>query len=399
MKVQSFDFSQESITAMEPMQFYSRSKYKDSLTEIASKLIEESKNFQDSVPIGLRKPLVEFTRELNSYYSNLIEGHKTRLIEIEQALKYPNEYEKGKIPDNDVVLAHIDLQKWIDNGNLKGCATTVNNIKAIHRKFFEYLPEEALTIKYDNSNKVEIMIPGEFRNSFAHVGEFIAIKPDSIPEFMRRFDQVYSNLDKMNSLISIAVAHHRFLLIHPFPDGNGRVARLLTQKMLQDSLKIEPIWSLSRGLSLKKREYFSLLNQCNSIRRGGSDGTGNLSEEAMHKITNFFFDVCLSQIHFVKENIEPKLLFKRIKQWCNEENLPKMSFCVLKTLANEGRLKKSKIKEKIKFSKGQYKKTIAALQDEGVVISEHKNGPFELKITYSIAQNWIPKLVPYIDDF
>ena len=112
----------------------------------------------------------------------------------------------------------------------------------------------------------------------------------------------------------------------------------------------------------------------------------------------FFFDICLSQIQFVKENIEPKLLFKRIKKWCNEENLPNESFCVLDILANEGRLKKSKIKEKLKFSKGQYKKTIAALQDEGVVISEHKNGPFEIKISYSTAQSWIPKLIPYEDD-
>jgi Fic family protein len=41
---------------------------------------------------------------------------------------------------------------------------------------------------------------------------------------MARFEQDYANLGKLDSILAAAGAHHRLLYIHPFLDGNGRVA-------------------------------------------------------------------------------------------------------------------------------------------------------------------------------
>jgi Fic family protein len=56
----------------------------------------------------------------------------------------------------------------------------------------------------------------------------------ALSRFLVRFDQAYdpAHLSKVRQVVAIAAAHHRFLWIHPFYDGNGRVARLLSHAML-----------------------------------------------------------------------------------------------------------------------------------------------------------------------
>ncbi|WP_342636617.1 Fic family protein [Aquamicrobium defluvii] len=51
-------------------------------------------------------------------------------------------------------------------------------------------------------------------------------------------------------IIAIASAHHRFNYIHPFPDGNGRVSRLMSHVMaLKAGVGGHGLWSISRGLA------------------------------------------------------------------------------------------------------------------------------------------------------
>ena len=54
--------------------------------------------------------------------------------------------------------------------------------------------------------------------------------------------------------IAVAAAHHRLLWIHPFLDGNGRVARLLSHAMLLQALDTGGIWSVARGLARNERK-------------------------------------------------------------------------------------------------------------------------------------------------
>lgn len=54
--------------------------------------------------------------------------------------------------------------------------------------------------------------------------------------FLARFEEVYGALNKTDSILAAATGHHRLLWIHPFLDGNGRVARLMSHAMLLESL-------------------------------------------------------------------------------------------------------------------------------------------------------------------
>ena len=116
-----------------------------------------------------------------------------------------------------------------------------------HEKFCELLPSELLWVEDPETKKREEVIPGALRESDVIVGRHVGISPGALPRFMARFEQAYSNLDKLNSILAVAPAHHRFLWIHPFLDGNGRVARLMSYAMLRETLDTGGIWSIARG--------------------------------------------------------------------------------------------------------------------------------------------------------
>jgi Fic/DOC family len=125
--------------------------------------------------------------------------------------------------------AHIAVQKWIDGGGLKGgLALKAQGIGEIHWRFCELLPDDLLWVE-DSATKEKLrLVPGEVRRRDVKVGSHVAISPGARPRFLERFAQVYGNLAETESILSTAAAHHRLLWIHPFLDGNGRVARLMS---------------------------------------------------------------------------------------------------------------------------------------------------------------------------
>jgi len=69
-----------------------------------------------------------------------------------------------------------------------------------------------------------------------------------------------NDLSDLDPLIKMAIIHHQFESIHPFPDGNGRIGRILNVLYLvqQEVLDI-PILYLSRYITTNKSEYYRLL--------------------------------------------------------------------------------------------------------------------------------------------
>ena len=73
---------------------------------------------------------------------------------------------------------------------------------------------------------------GEFRKGNEGVFDddvciFIVPKPELVPSLMQNlFDWMKKSKDKIHPLILSSVFHYEFVFIHPFSDGNGRIARL-----------------------------------------------------------------------------------------------------------------------------------------------------------------------------
>jgi Fic family protein len=92
-------------------------------------------------------------------------------------------------------------------------------------------------------------------------------------------------MGKATRMIAMAAAHHRLNCIHPFPDGNGRVSRLMSHAMAHAAgIAAHGLWSVSRGLARGLQhptDYKSMMDHADSPREGDLDGRGNLSQRAL----------------------------------------------------------------------------------------------------------------------
>lgn len=228
---------------MEPLVVSESSSRRPGLADLAVDLAARSAGFRRS-PEGVLEPLADLVRAMNCYYSNLIEGHDTHPIEIERALRNDYSADAGRRNLQLEAKAHIEVQRWIDAGGLTGKAATIEGMCAIHRRFAEMLPDELLWTADPETGRQERVAPGEFRTSDVQVGSHVAVSPGAVPRFLHRFEEVFSRLGRSETILAAAAAHHRLLWIHPFADGNGRVARLMSHAMLIEALDTGSLWSI-----------------------------------------------------------------------------------------------------------------------------------------------------------
>jgi len=388
----------ESTDSMEPLIIGETSRHRGLLTDLAIELAQESASFRNRLPASLVASLADLVRAMNCYYSNLIEGHDTHPIDIERALKkdYSNDPRKRDLQKE--AEAHIAVQKWIDDGNLERLEVTTEGICEIHRRFCELLPGEMLFVEDPESHEKAQVIPGQMRRRDVRVGGHIPVSPGALPRFMHRFEVVYGNLGLTDSILSAATAHHRLLWIHPFLDGNGRVARLMSHAMLLRILDTGAIWSVARGLSRKTDEYKAHLADCDSPRRNDLDGRGHLSEEALARFTKFFLEICIDQVKFMQDLIQPDKLRERIALWAEEEialnKLPPKSANVLRAILYRGDLPRADVAITMGSTDRHARRVVAALSGRGVITSGGGRDPWRLVFPASLASRWMPGLFP-----
>lgn len=388
----------EPTTLMEPMRIGASSKHYNTLSELAFELAQHSAGFRRSLPSGVLRALADLVRSMNCYYSNLIEGHDTHPVDIERALNndYSTDPEKRNLQRE--AAAHIAVQKWIDEGGLRGRAASADGICEIHRRFGEQLPEEHLWVTDPDSGERLKVIPGELRQRDVRVGRHIPIHPGSVPRFLERFEQVYGKLGKSETVLAAAAAHHRLLWIHPFLDGNGRVARLMSYAMLLDALDTGGIWSIARGLARQAQSYKAHLAACDQPRRNDLDGRGNLSEEGLIDFTGFFLRTCLDQVTFMEELVQPQRLRDRILIWAEEEiragHLPPKAGMILEAVLYRGELPRGDTPGILGTGERQARRVVSALIEHGVLLSDTSRAPLRLAFPAKLAPRWMPGLFP-----
>jgi Fic family protein len=389
----------EGTALMEPLRIGDDSRHRSALTDLALDLTRKSAGFRRSLPPSLLASLADLVRAMNCYYSNLIEGHDTHPVDIERALR--NDYSQDA-RRRDLQLearAHITVQKWIDGGGLKGgLALKAEGICEIHRRFCELLPEDLLWVEDPVTKEKLRLVPGELRKRDVRVGYHIPVSPGALPRFLERFAQVYGNLGKTESIISTSAAHHRLLWIHPFIDGNGRVARLMSHATMLDMLDTGAVWSVARGLARNVQNYKTLLNNCDLPRRNDLDGRGTLSEEALAEFTRFFLTVCIDQVDFMESLVQPDRLRTRILLWAEEEirlgHLPPKSGGILEAVLYRGELPRGDADAVLGTSERQARRIVSALLDKEVLASESPRAPLRLAFPATLASRWMPGLFP-----
>jgi len=344
--------------------------------------------------------LCDLVRSMNCYYSNLIEGHNTLPIEIEQALTedYSDNIERRNLQYE--AKAHIATQRWIDEGALVGRSGTVRAVLETHRRFESALPPEMLWVSNPTMKQRELVIPGETRAFDVRVGRHVPVSPGAVQRFMTRWEEAYAKLGKFETVVQVAAAHHRLVWIHPFADGNGRVFRLISYAMLLEALNSGGIWSIARGLARRENEYKGHLAACDTSRRNDLDGRGNLSEESLSEFTEYLLKICLDQVRFMTHLMQPNALRKRIIDWAKEEErtgsiLPH-STRVLAHILSHRELERKDVAEVVGFDERKGRRVTALLHKRGIITAPTHRAPFRIALALpaAVAPSFMPGLYP-----
>ncbi len=93
---------------------------------------------------------------------------------------------------------------------------------------------------------------------------FEAVPSSSLESEMNQFLTWWkTSLGKIDGLLRAGLAHFYFVTIHPFEDGNGRIARALTDMALAQDEKISTrFYSLSSQMMKERKEYYDILERC-----------------------------------------------------------------------------------------------------------------------------------------
>ena len=388
----------EDIARMEPLLIGEGSRHRAELTDLAFELAMKSAGFRNRLPEGVRAALATFVRAMNCYYSNLIEGHNTHPVDIERALEDDLSTDPERRNLQLEAKAHIEVQKWIDSGGLKRPAAAADSLMEIHRRFCDRLPDDLLWVEEPDTKERVRVVPGVLRERHVRVGRHRAVSPGAVPRFLQRFAAAYGGLGKTDTILASAAAHHRLLWIHPFLDGNGRVARLMSHAVLAGALDTGGLWSAARGLARRVGEYTRHLAACDLPRRNDLDGRGRLSEEALVEFTRFFLGVCIDQVDFMESLVAPDRLRTRILIWAEEEvragALPPKSGAVLEAVLFRGELPRGDAAGLLGTGERQARRVTSALLDREILVSGSPRAPLRLAFPARLASRWMPGMFP-----
>jgi Fic family protein len=386
------------IAAMEPMVPEETSRVLD---DDILPLVAETNLLAGRIHPILRESIGDLVRSMNCYYSNLIEGHDTHPRDIDRALANDFSSEPKKRDLQKEAAAHIHVQQLIDTGRDPDAWPASAAYAAwLHEEFCSRLPPEMLFVTDGKTGERLEVVPGKWRERDVHVGRHVPPEHYKLPRFMARFDTAYGSppLSKTRQIQTAGAVHHRFLWIHPFLDGNGRVARLMSHALFKRLGIGTSLWSIARGLARDEIRYKELLAEADERREGDHDGRGNLTQRGLIEFCKFFLDRSVDQIRFMSGLLEPTTLLTRIEIHMEEEirgkRLQRGSFAVLREAVMSGEVERSKIPALTGYEERSARNVTAALVDRGMLTAATHRAPLRLAFPADVAERWFPNLYP-----
>lgn len=370
------------------------------LERLAVALVMQAGELRGLLHTHARQAIGDIVRQMNSYYSNLIEGHRTLPHDIERALAGDFSDDPAKRVLQIEACAHIEVQQLITKRLRKESVNVLSEefIRWVHKEFYDRLPEELLIIT-DRSGKTHRVVPGEFREGEVYVGKHVAPAANALPHLLNYFSKQYNveKLQAIEKIVALAASHHRLLWIHPFLDGNGRVARLVTDAYLDRlGLSADGLWTPVRGLARFNDKYKKALTMADAPRQGDLDGRGNLSEKGLEEFCKFFLTICYDQVKFMSNRLGIGSLDKKIESYVRlraaEGTLRPEASYILQDVIRRGSIARGDV-ERISGLKERTARTLLGqLLKEGLLVAESPKGNVRIGFPVRVREHFFPKL-------
>lgn len=375
------------------------------ITDVIAELSAASSALGRALHPKTAASLADLVRIMNAYYSNLIEGHNTRPKDIARALDGLLDANEERRNLQLEAASHVKVQAKIDQMAADGALTEPASLDFatwLHAEFYRDVPEPMLHVRRKDPSFV--MRPGEFRSDPADdvvVGRHQPPSSGHVKRFMAYFERRYAfePLGMSSRIIAMAAAHHRFNYIHPFPDGNGRVSRLMSHAMGHlASIGAHGLWSISRGLARgldSPQDYKRMMDYADTPRENDFDGRGNLSQRALTEFVLWFLRVCLDQVRFMTSLFELDTLALRLRDVAERHfEMRSEAAKLLEEAAIRGEFQRGEAVRITGLPERSARRVLNDVVEKGLLGSETPKGPVSIRFTPDIAEIVFPRLFP-----
>lgn len=196
-----------------------------------------------------------------NYHSNHLEGNQLTFGETKALILFNITAQGKPLKDHIEMTGHNEAIEWIIEVIKEEQPLTENFIRSLHKLLLKE-PYEVGAITPDGQPTKKLVKVGEYKSTPNHVktktGEiFRFASPEETPAKMHDLLEWYRSereKEERNAIILAAEFHYRFIRIHPFDDGNGRLARILMNFILM-SFRHPPVVIKTED----KENYFSVL--------------------------------------------------------------------------------------------------------------------------------------------
>lgn len=373
------------------------------LKDCVQQVIMDSSRLEGQVAPLTAALIGDAIRLMNSYHSNLIEGHKTSILEIERALNQHYTGDDARVYSQELCAAHVEAERELMASVTSGAITTANIfsdevLSHIHQVFYSKLPTHH-QFTHDKHGFTNIPVsPGQWRGLNVSVRQDMQLGPDyeDLTDLMDQFFSMYSSEEYYGDerVIAVAASHHKLTWLHPFHDGNGRVCRLHSGLALATlGINQANLWSLSRGFSYDKASYMIYLNAAD--QPPGIDGdTMDLEFSEVH-LTDwclFFLETCLDQIKFMGNLLRLETLDDRIDMYTTALALPAEANRIIKAAFRQGHVQRGEVPTITGLHERSARRVTSLLTDLGILQSESTRAPLMLTLTADTLRYYFPAL-------
>jgi len=396
--------SAESVQRIEPARF---DYPPEQIADLTAELSAASAKLGRQLHSRTAGNLADLVRIMNTYYSNLIEGHNTRPRDIERALAGEFDRDEARRNLQLEAAAHVRVQTEIDRlGASESLPEPASPefVQWLHREFYREAPETMLRVS--GVGREFTMVPGDWRSRAEHDVAVSRHQPPSsarVDDFMRYFAERYrfDAMGRAGRIIAMAAAHHRFNYVHLFPDGNGRVSRLMSHAMAWHAdIAAHGLWSISRGLArgLESRtEYKQMMDFADSPRQDDLDGRGNLSERALIEFVTWFLRIAIDQVRFMSELFDLDNLARRIRSFVTRDDRFKpAAAALLEQALVRGEIERGEASRITGLPVRTAQRLLNELVSEGLLASSTPKGPVSLRFPAHTLEELFPRLYPAV---
>ena len=340
-------------------------------------------------PLDSRKQYLlsqRFTVDYN-FNSNHMEGNTLTYGQTELLLLFGKVSGEGDLKDfNDMKASQVSLKMMEEQAHLESIPLTQNFIRTLHHTL---LREDYVVYR---------TLPGDQQTSYTvHAGRYKTLSNSVITRYGDRFDYAspeetpalmtdlvdwYNEEEARGKLTPVQLAalfHYRYIRIHPFEDGNGRIARLMVNYIL-----VRHHWPMVVIRNRNKSQYIEALHHADVVVGPTPSDGAHATFQQIGPFARYFQKLVTTEleydIEFVKEQSPDVWWYDGQKIKFRSKSTP----IILKALKDEPDITIESLSQKAGIATSAVKKQLRQMEGKGYIEKSGENGEWRVFASSSV---------------